>query len=102
MEDLSKIGKELYALLKIGDKHPLERYVLAIDSNLDDDSLLRVIGERIGINIDDSDDAAVTLYLRLKDYLEKETNIERTRKIINMSFEEYNNPSKYANRLLEN
>lgn len=106
MEDLSQIGRDLYNLLYrngkiISTTHPLERYIFAIDSNLDDDSLLRVIGERIGIYIEDSEDAAVSLYLKLKNYLENETDVRKTETLINMSFQEYNNPEKYANRLLE-
>jgi hypothetical protein len=106
MEDLSQIGRDLYNLLYkegkiISGTHPLESYIFAIDSNLDDDSLLRVIGERIGIYIDDSEDAAVSLYLKLKKYLETETDVNRTETLINMSYQKYNNPAKYANRLLE-
>jgi len=100
MEDLSPIGNELYKLLK-GDNHPLERYILAIDSNFDDDSLLRVIAERIGIYIDDSEDASVTLFIKLKNYLQNENDIERTRKIINISYEDYGDPENYLNRLLK-
>lgn len=108
LENLSDLGKELYTLLykEEGKRekrekdfvHPLERYVFAIDANFDDDSLLRVIGERIGIYIRDDEDAAVTLFLKLKKYLENEKDVERTRELMNMP---YNNDPKYANRLFD-
>ena len=100
--DLSPIGESLYKLmrknLKKGERHPLESYVMAIDHSLDDDGLLRTIADRIGIYIGDQEDAAVTLYLRLKEYLEQETDISRTSRLLNAFYEDY--PMTYGNRLL--
>ena len=103
--DLSFVGKNLYKALysgkknlKKGEKHPLESYVFAIDHSLDDDGLLRVIAERIGIYIANEEDAAVALYLKLKEYLETETDVEKTARLLNVSYEDY--PNTYGNRLL--
>ncbi len=100
--DLSPIGETLFKLmrknLRKGEKHPLESYVVAIDHSLDDDGLLRTIADRIGIYIGEQDDAAVTLYLRLKEYLEKETDVQKTARLLNASYEDY--PNTYGNRLL--
>ncbi len=82
------IGQNLYNLLKCSN-HPLERYILAIDSNLENDSLLRTIGERIGIDLYYEEDANVGLYLKLKEYLENETSVLDTRNKINISLKEY-------------
>jgi len=88
MEDLSVIGKDLYNSLKC-KPHPLEKYIIVIDSNLDNDSLLRVIGEKIGIDLFDYDDAATEIYMKLKNYLVNEKSISETEKKINVTFTEY-------------
>lgn len=88
MESLSVIGKDLYNALKC-KPHPLEQYIFVIDANLDSDSLLRAIGEKIGIDLFDYDDAAVELYMKLKDYLINEKSISETKRKINMTFTEY-------------
>ena len=95
--ELSSYGKSLIKLLKEGN-HPLERYIVAIDSNLDDDGLLRSIAERIGIYISDNEDTSVALYVKLKEYLQQETDISRTRRLLNASPDQYLNT--YANRLI--
>ena len=95
--ELSSYGKSLIKLLK-EKTHPLERYIIAIDQNLDDDGLLRIIAERIGIYVSENEDASVSLYLKLKEYLQQETDVSRTRRLINASPDQY--PDTYANRLL--
>lgn len=55
-DDLSEVGKSLINLLYQNNhgnnqKHPLEDYIIAFDQNMDDDSAIRAIGERIGIDI---------------------------------------------------
>lgn len=95
--ELSSYGKSLMKLIKVKN-HPLERYIVAIDTNLDDDGLLRTIAERIGIFISDSEEASVTLYLKLKEYLQTETDVSRTRRLLNATPQEY--PNTYANRLI--
>lgn len=111
--ELSPIGQELYDLA--GGNHPLEKYIIAIDLNMEDDSALRSIGERIGIYIPDRENSIYYLYSLLKEYLLNETNSERTEKVINMTAEEYNHLKDlsqtnlspvefnilYSNRLLE-
>lgn len=105
--ELSEIGKEIYNLLykgKISENeiHPLEKYVIAIDNNLDNNNLLRSIGERVGIYIGENEDASVELPLRLKDYLQNEKDIQETNKKIELTPDEYEKhlssiDSKYKN-----
>ena len=95
--ELSSYGKSLIKLLKERN-HPLERYIIVIDQNLDDDGLLRSIAERIGIYILDNEDTSVILYLKLKEYLQQETDVSRTRRLLNASPDQY--PNTYANRLI--
>jgi hypothetical protein len=72
--DLSPMGQELYDLLYAKDNtyNPLEKYIIAIDHNLDDDGLLRVIAENIDITVPNDENAAVYLYFYLKEYLIEE------------------------------
>jgi hypothetical protein len=95
--ELSFYGKSLMKFIK-EKNHPLERYIVAIDSNLDDDGLLRTIAERIGIFIPDNEDTSVTLFLRLKEYLQQEIDVSRTRRLLNATPDQY--PNTYANRLI--
>lgn len=90
MEDLSNYGKDLYSLLKSPD-HVLAKYIIAIDQNLDDESILRSIAERIGIYIPDDEEVRYILYDSIKDYLMFEKDPKLTDKIINMTFDEYRN-----------
>ena len=91
MDGLSEYGKELYALLpgETHNDHILANYIKAIDENLDDDSVLRAIGERIGIFIPDDEEAYYILYYSLKEYIPLEKDPKLTEKIINMTFDEY-------------
>jgi hypothetical protein len=75
--------------MDIAEDHPLANYLKAIDNYLDDDSLLRVIGERIGIYVPDGENAAVYLHFKLREYLEKEKDIRRTYKLMHISPTEY-------------
>tara|TARA_R110002153_G_scaffold27784_1_gene85847 strand:+ start:409 stop:741 length:333 start_codon:yes stop_codon:yes gene_type:complete len=108
--ELSAVGKSLHKLLSVSN-HPLEVYVQAIDHNLENKSLLRVIGEKIGIDVFNDPDPAFSLYIILKDFLERETDVEKTRRIVHMSRDEFAKLfsdlssdklyTAYANRLLE-
>lgn len=92
--DLSSVGQELYDLLYLNrnnEIHPLEKYIIAIDNSLDNNNLLRSIGERIGIYIGPNEEASVELPLRLKKYLENEKDIRETDKKIEMTADEYEN-----------
>jgi hypothetical protein len=100
--ELSQVGQELYDLLYVdkgNEIHPLEKYIFAIDNSLDNNNLLRSIGERIGIYIGENEEAAVELPLRLKMYLENEKNIQETERKMEMTPDEYENylPHKYKN-----
>lgn len=61
-EDLSEIGKSLIDNL-YGNKeeylesfeHPMERYIIAYDQNLDDESTLRSIAQNLNIQLDQDD-----------------------------------------------
>jgi len=80
--------KEGESVITVNPK-TLEKYIIVIDSNLDSDSLLRVIGEKIGIDLFDYDDAATEIYMKLKNYLVNEKSISETEKKINVTFTEY-------------
>ena len=88
MEDLSEYGKELYKLLK-SDDHVLATYIKAIDENLDDNSVLIYIADRIGIFVQDNENAFEILYFGLREYLLLEKDPKVTERIINMTFEEF-------------
>lgn len=106
--DISTLGQELLDLLKT-ENHPLENYIYAYDHSVDSETLLWVIGERIGIDVYNDIDPAVSLFLKLKEYIENEKDVEETRRKVNMSLqqfsEQYPNLSEeemynlYANRL---
>ena len=115
--NISKVGRDLLNSLSIPN-HPLEKYIYAIEYNLDDNSALRSIGERIGIFIPEKEDAASYLPFQLKIFLENERNHSLTEKVIHLSPDEYekylvslNDENKnlsredfyplYANRLFE-
>lgn len=61
-DDLSEIGKSLINNL-YGSKqeylesfeHPMEKYIIAYDQNLDDESTLRSIAQRLDIQLDQDD-----------------------------------------------
>jgi hypothetical protein len=102
--NLSAIGQELYNLTNKNEKHPLTKYIIAIDENWDDDSLLRAIGERIGIYIDEDEYAPYILYFVLKNYLIQNIDLDRTQYIIDILKDDYENlyPSlAYSNRLVD-
>ena len=99
------------ALLKNRINHPLQVYIEAIENYLDDDVVLRSIGDRIGIAVPDKEYAYIVLYDGLNKYLLNEEDTKKTEEIINMTFEEYwkTKPELseedvnilYSNRLLE-
>lgn len=96
--ELSDVGKDLLSRLNKdeNDYHPLEKYIYAIDQNLDNSNGLRSIGERIGIFVHEEEDVPVILYFKLREYLEREQDSKQTEKIMNMSPDEYN---KYLEKL---
>ena len=106
--DLSEYGKSLLSLIK--KDHPLEKYIKAIDYNLENTTLLKSIAERIGIDVYNDEDPAYSLYLILEDYLKNEKSVEETKRKINTTLtkfsKKYPNLSEeesftlYANRLL--
>ena len=88
--ELSQYGKSLYDLIP-NKEHVLIRYIYAIDENLDDDSILRSIAERMGIYVPEGQDANTYLYFAIKDILANEKDAKETEKLINMTFEEFKN-----------
>ncbi len=85
--DLSNIGKHLLTLLYGNEEnvlqngrleHPLEKYILAYDSNMDNDSAIRSIGERIGIYIPDRQNSAEVFYIKLSDHILNHERIKRS------------------------
>lgn len=84
----------------IDNDHPLAPYIILIDESLDDESLLRTIGERIGIAIPYEEYPPSYLYDALKTYLNKKIDPEITRKVINMNYNEYSGAESFENRLL--
>jgi len=92
MNNLSSIGQDLLNSLnkhEINGYHPLEKYIKAYDLNLDNSNVLRSIGERIGIFVSEAEDVPEGLYLKLKEYIEREKDSQLTEKIIQMSPDEY-------------
>lgn len=110
--DLSKVGKQLLDLM-YGDHigfatkfgHPLEKYVIEYDKNMDDQNVLRSIAERIGFNLSDVDTnirrnnnvynyAHQTLYETLYDYL-RNKDYEYGEEVIDMTEKEVDQRLKY-------
>ncbi len=89
---LSNIGTELMNSLNKyhNEYHPLEKYIYAIDQNLDNSNGLLSIGERIGIFVHEHEDVPVILYYKLKEILENEKDSQETQRIMNMSPDDYN------------
>ena len=90
--ELSWVGNDLMKSIKYDPKngyHPLEKYVRIIDHNLDDSNTLKVIGERIGIFIPESENTQEGMYIKLKDFLEREEDLYKSEKIIDMSPNQY-------------
>jgi len=106
--DLSQYGESLISLLN--KDHPLERYIIAIDHNLENTNLLKAIGEKIGIDVYNDEDPAYALYLILEDYIKNEESPEETKRKINITLTEFSKKypnltdeetfTLYANRLL--
>lgn len=72
----TSIGAELYRMA--GKDHPLTKYIIEIDRNISDDSVLRSIAERIGIYVPDNENAIYVLYDELKKRLiEKSITLEK-------------------------
>lgn len=92
--------------IEVHDGHPLEEYITAIDEHLSDNSVLRAIGERIGIYIPEEEDAAVYLIIKLQEYLKNEHNVNLTKKIMHMTPTQYDkyltsiSPTHLSNRKL--
>lgn len=70
--------------------HPLWEYINTIEKNMDDDSLLRAIGKRIGILVPESEPQAVIyLYFALKEIIETQKDYKKLSYLINVSYPEY-------------
>jgi len=111
--DLSDYGRNLlYLARKNKINHPLEKYIVAIDLNLENSTLLKAIGEKIGIDVYNDTDPGYTLYFVLEDYLKNEESIENTKKKIDITLTEFSKKypnlndeetfTLYANRLINN
>jgi len=99
--DLSDTGKNLMDLLygnQIGYSkkfgHVLEKYILAYDHNISDDTKLRAIGYRMGLFIPEREIASEVLYLKIRDYIlqNEKTDIKNkigTEQIIQMTPKSY-------------
>lgn len=74
---------------KNGDEHPLEKYIMAVEEHLDNDSILRSIGERIGIYVPDEEEASTYLYSALYKYLQNENNYKNTKYKMDLTPDEY-------------
>jgi hypothetical protein len=79
--------------------HPLEKYVIAFDQNMDSESTIRAIGERIGISIPPESPAHDVFFEKLLDYIReneghapdrvKRQNSLSTSHMIDMTEKEY-------------
>ena len=63
----TEIGEELYSLS--GDDHPLTKYIVQLDQHVGDDTVLRSIGDRIGMRIPETAYSVDYLYTNLKKLL---------------------------------
>lgn len=122
--DMSGVGKSLMDMLytdhngyveKLG--HPLEPYIIAYDQNLDDDSTVRAIGERIGLGIPQGVAAHDVFYDKLSNHIQtnepygyqriKRQNSSTTKQVMDMTEQQYYNraidkgyqPENYSDRL---
>ncbi len=75
--DLSNVGKILMDKLYINHEgyvnsigHPLEQYIISFDKNMDNDSVIRLIGERIGIFIPNNAYAHDIFFEKLLNYID--------------------------------
>lgn len=90
--DMSNAGKTLLNSLNRDPQngyHPLEKYVIAIEQNWDNSNALRSIGERVGFFVPETENTQEGLYLKLKEYLDREKDPQVTQEIIHMSPDEY-------------
>lgn len=72
--------------------HPLWEYIDSIEKNMDNDSLLRAIGKRIGILVPEEEDQAVIyLYFALKEVIETQRDVNQLSRLINMSYHDFVN-----------
>lgn len=100
-EDLSEVGEYMYeGIVGKEDNHPLERYIYAIDNNIGDEGLLEEIAKSIGLFSEDVElyDSNITLPETMRAYLDNETNVEDTRRKMNMTYEEFVSLHPGANR----
>lgn len=99
-DDLSEIGKSLIDMLYNNqnnkERHILEDYIVAFDQNIDSNSTIRAIGDRIGIEIPHDAIAHEYLYDRLVDHIinheinvTKRENSLTTKQVVNMTEQEY-------------
>jgi len=72
---LSDMGKDLMNDLYINQKgyatsssHPLEKYILAYDHNIDSDPMLVKIADTLHLTIPEHESASEILYFKLKNY----------------------------------
>jgi len=106
--DLSEVGKSLMDLLYINHKgyvdklgHPLEPYIIAYDQNIDDESAIRAIGERIGLSLPVNVPTHDGFYEKLAEHIEtnepygyqriRRHNSSTTQQVIDMTEKEYYN-----------
>lgn len=76
-QDLSGVGKSLMDMIYGDHKgyvdhlgHPLDKYIVAFDRYMDDESTVRAIGERIGISIPEEYPAHEVFYEKLANHIE--------------------------------
>ena len=124
--DLSEVGKSLMDLLYTNHKgyvdklgHPLESYIIAFDQNIDDESAIRAIGERIGLSIPSNVPAHDSFYEKLSTHIEtnepygyqrvRRQHSSTTQQVMDMTEKEYyerikeqgyhNEDNSYSDRL---
>ena len=79
----TKIGEELYQLAEsIQPDYPLTKYIIHIDQHVGDDTVLRAIGDRIGLRIPENEYAIGYLYTNLKQLLIKRPDPHLVHRVI--------------------
>ena len=117
---IDRIYGDMNGFVKIQTPHPLEKYILAFDRSMSDETVVRVLASRIGIFISFDIDANMAMIDALNEFIDtveqwgpEDTRTQTTlstKTIINMDREAFNklshrlgwktNDEHYQNRLV--
>jgi hypothetical protein len=97
----TEIGEELHQLAEsIQTDYPLSKYIEHIDLHVGDDTVLRSLGDRIGMRIPETEYAINYLYINLKKLLLKRPDAHQIYEILQQPMpEDSSELESYFNRL---